>query len=279
MALDPSIIAAAANGIGQAVNWFQTNKTNKDQRKWMEGMYDRQRQDALADWQMQADYNSPAAQMKRLKDANLNPNLVYGNGVEATMGAAPRASSTGSYNPTAPQIDANTPFMAAYDIKMKDAQIDNLQVAKAVAQQDVLLKAAQTQSTLQDAHTKDFDLKMKNDLKSINVDMAQKALDKARADTDSAWSQAGILQNQHQISDATIKENIDKTKAEAAKALNEADASKWMETRVMQEIDNLKSDGDLKKFQVNLNRLGITPGDNVFLRIFTTLFGKYVPKP
>lgn len=31
-------------------------------------------------WNMANEYNSPTAQMERLKAANLNPNLVYGNG-------------------------------------------------------------------------------------------------------------------------------------------------------------------------------------------------------
>ena len=30
-------------------------------------------------WQMQNAYNTPAAQMQRLEEAGLNPNLVYGN--------------------------------------------------------------------------------------------------------------------------------------------------------------------------------------------------------
>lgn len=31
-------------------------------------------------WQMQANWNTPANQVKRLRDAGLNPNLIYGNG-------------------------------------------------------------------------------------------------------------------------------------------------------------------------------------------------------
>ena len=41
-------------------------------------MYDRQRADALADWNMQNQYNSPAEQMKRYKEAGLSPHLIYG---------------------------------------------------------------------------------------------------------------------------------------------------------------------------------------------------------
>lgn len=36
--------------------------------------------DSVSLWNMNNAYNSPTQQMKRLKDAGLNPNLVYGNG-------------------------------------------------------------------------------------------------------------------------------------------------------------------------------------------------------
>lgn len=42
--------------------------------------YNKQRSDMLADRDYQNQYNSPVAQMERLKEAGLNPNLVYGNG-------------------------------------------------------------------------------------------------------------------------------------------------------------------------------------------------------
>lgn len=42
----------------------------------------------LAKWQLENAYNSPSAQMQRLKDAGLNPNLMYGNGSTASTGNA-----------------------------------------------------------------------------------------------------------------------------------------------------------------------------------------------
>lgn len=273
------LFAGAANAMGSffgniAAPFIQS-KQNKENRKWQEDMYARQRADSLSDWQMQADYNSPRAQMQRLKEANLNPNLIYGNGADATMGSPVRASSTGSYSGEAPKIDFSSTTQglnAIYDMRLKDAQIDNLAVAKSVQEQDVLLKAAQIQNTLQDVHTKDFDLKMKNDLKDINVDMAEQALLKATADQNIAWNQSEIISK-------TSEDKIQQAKQEARKALNEANASEHLEKRVLQEIDNLKSTGDLMQFEKNLNRLGVTKGDNVFLRIMTTLFGKKVPLP
>lgn len=51
-------------------------------------------------WQMQNEYNSPAAQMARLQEAGLNPNLVY-NGGSATTAAGSMAPAA---NPGTPNI-------------------------------------------------------------------------------------------------------------------------------------------------------------------------------
>lgn len=52
--------AAAAELLGQSVNAWSAANTNKKQRQWQEKMYGQQRIDALADWTMQNEYNSPA---------------------------------------------------------------------------------------------------------------------------------------------------------------------------------------------------------------------------
>lgn len=277
--MDPALISALAsapaNIASGIVNPFLQSASNRSQRKWMEGMYDRQRNDAIADWNMMNDYNSPTAQMDRLKDAKLNPNLVYGNGATAQASSPVRSSSTGSYTPTAPRLDMSgyqNSIASIYDLKLKDAQTDNLQVAKRVQEQDILLKAAQTQKTLQDTHTSEFDLKMKNDLKYINIDMANQALDKARAESTIAIGDAVV-------NDMTLNARIDKAKGEATKALNEAEASKHQERRVLQEIDNLRKNGNLLDFKTNLERLGVNSSDPTWVRILSQLFGKYVPSP
>lgn len=41
-------------------------------------------------WKMQADYNSPQAQMQRFQEAGLNPNLIYGQGSNGNMSQAPQ---------------------------------------------------------------------------------------------------------------------------------------------------------------------------------------------
>lgn len=61
-------------------------KENQRQRQWASDMFDLQNQRDIEFWRMQNAYNDPLAQMERLKNAGLNPNLVYGSGADAQAG-------------------------------------------------------------------------------------------------------------------------------------------------------------------------------------------------
>ena len=67
---------------------------------------------AVQNWNREVNYNSPIEQMKRLKEGDLNPNLVYGNGavgLEAPSTAAPTAPSA----PMAPVVPMSNPIAEA----------------------------------------------------------------------------------------------------------------------------------------------------------------------
>lgn len=67
----------AAIGQNAMGAWLQ-QQWNKMSMEFQEKMYGIQRQHAIEDRDYQNTYNSPVEQMKRLKDANLNPFLIYG---------------------------------------------------------------------------------------------------------------------------------------------------------------------------------------------------------
>lgn len=85
-------VAQAAMGAGES----------KKQREWQEKIYEWQKNDARENWRMQNEYNSPTAQMERLKEAGLNPHLVYGSGASGASGSSsgsPQLHSAGNYTP------------------------------------------------------------------------------------------------------------------------------------------------------------------------------------
>jgi len=116
----PSLLSAGGSIVDAGLQFI----TNKQQQDYSEHMYRQQRIDALSDWNRQNAYNLTTAQMQRLHDAGLNPNLVYGNGT-STLASTVRPASGGSYNPTAPRIGA--PLIdEMYNTKLKQAQVSAL---------------------------------------------------------------------------------------------------------------------------------------------------------
>lgn len=80
-------------------------------------------------WELDNEYNSPANQMERLREAGLNPHLVYGNGTVANTSRGPVRSDDYLKVPSPTGdlggIAANS--IASYqDIKMREAQTDNI---------------------------------------------------------------------------------------------------------------------------------------------------------
>lgn len=74
------------SGVTDLVNGYVNNYYNKKAAK---KQFDYQ----MAMWEANNAYNTPAEQMKRLREAGLNPNLVYGGGSAthtATMASAPK---------------------------------------------------------------------------------------------------------------------------------------------------------------------------------------------
>lgn len=116
-------IAAGASLLGQGLNAYQTGRMNRRSERFAWNMYSQQRQDAMSDWNMQNAYNDPAAQMRRLEAAGLNPNLVYGNGSAANTSTAPRGSNAPTPKFEAPQMDFGSVAQQAMVTRQLQANI------------------------------------------------------------------------------------------------------------------------------------------------------------
>lgn len=89
--------------------------------KQMDADRDRKRTEEkeLSLWNMQNEYNSPAAQMERYVQAGLNPNLIAGSLGSGTAGSVGSAHSS--------EIDNDLDLVGAYeDIRQRDAMTQNL---------------------------------------------------------------------------------------------------------------------------------------------------------
>ncbi len=108
---------------GQAVNYGYQKKLAEQQNQYNIDM-----------WKMQADYNSPQAQMQRFQEAGLNPNLIYGQGNNGNMSQAPQMVT-----PRAPEISKDLAEIGkAFNIENLRTLVANRKKAEQQAEQERL---------------------------------------------------------------------------------------------------------------------------------------------
>ncbi|MEM2002612.1 MAG: hypothetical protein QXT77_08215 [Candidatus Methanomethylicaceae archaeon] len=139
-------INAAAQTANNMFNIAAVNRMNRKTRKWNEQMYERQKADNIAFWNMQNAYNDPSAQMARLKAAGLNPNLVYGSSSPANTADSISSPNKPQWHPDAPRLDLNATDVLhqMYAIPNLQAQTENLKENNALLRANALKVAAET---------------------------------------------------------------------------------------------------------------------------------------
>lgn len=139
-----AIIGAGTSAAAQSSMNKKTREFNKEeaekQRQWSEQMYNAQNAWNYEMWLKTNEYNSPEAQVKRLRDAGLNP-IYYGldgssaNGIQAAQPLSyERAKADDQPNPfeglSRAAIDSGNMLLqgklAEKDMELKNAQIDKL---------------------------------------------------------------------------------------------------------------------------------------------------------
>lgn len=122
-----SIASAAINaGLG-IYSLHQQKKENEKTREYNLKLAQMQNQWNVEQWQRENDYNLPANQVARLKAAGLNPDLLYGGGVDNTSATSPQMTAGAAGAPMDWSSLANlSPVNSYLDAQLKQAQLDNL---------------------------------------------------------------------------------------------------------------------------------------------------------
>lgn len=133
-------IPGALGGIGSA--WINARQQRKE-REHRTAAEEAARKYNLEQWHRQNLYNHPLEQMARLKQAGLNPNLIYGSSPGSAVGNA------GAVAPgKAPELnyrDFFSPGLQSFqNVRLNQAQTNNLQA-------DVMLKGTQSLKTANEA--------------------------------------------------------------------------------------------------------------------------------
>lgn len=119
-------VAGIALGAKQLLNFANSRVGVGQSKELMDYQYNLER--SMFDYAN--NYNKPINQMIRLREAGLNPNLVYGNGSVAgnVSGSAPSISVPSVRGPESVGInDAISAYQLGLDTKIKQSQLGNLE--------------------------------------------------------------------------------------------------------------------------------------------------------
>lgn len=256
------LIAAGSSLLGGAMNSISQGRQNEKQRQFELDMYNRQRANALADRAFENDYNSPAAQMKRLTDAGLNPNLVYGNGAAQSQSVATKNTTSGHISPQSTRVGdiVNSLASAFLQTQQIQAQTDNVKAMTEYTKQRTATEVANTDlkqtdaafagATFNDRKTAIFTKWLKDEA-AVKYTRDQNERNNQMQPLRMGESSARIQVMKAQVNE--IFERTLKIKAERAGLLPAQIAN------LQQQLKNLQQDEQYKKMQNHLWESGINP--------------------
>lgn len=305
-----AIIPAAASLISGLVSSLSganaTRKANEQQFQQNMVMAGQERGWALEDFKMQNDYNSPSAQMARLKSAGLNPMLAYGS-----MGNMPAATVRSTdikpaevkpVNPTAGiAAAANNAIGTFMDARSQQMQQDANDRAQAMLfanlsnkNADTLYKIAQTGKLGVDTGISQVKLLNQQNLIDSQLSVAAANVQKTGVQTSSIYDanerqnamyatnleeavtrialnrrKAALAGQQSQTEGAKrglMSSQVDLNAARGEDIASSVNLRSMSVQQIQERINQMKKDGTIKDFEIKLNQMGATKGDNAFMR-------------
>ena len=221
-------VAAGAGLLGSYISSRQSGKNLSDEIAYSKEAAELQHKNNIELWRMQADrdrenwhmanlYNSPAQQMARLKEAGLNPRLIYGSsGSTGGMATAMKSGSPNSYKYNVPDFSQRRAFdvtdgINAYvDLEMKQAQIDAIEQQTSLAQQreaneavENAIKVAEAESASPYYRHRSTKMRRESNLKyqqmqlgAHSMEVASEKLEQAKLDTAIAGQRLELTREQ-----------------------------------------------------------------------------------
>lgn len=260
MAFPIAAVVAGASALGSSLIGASSNKKiNQQNLQYNKEMYQRQYDDNLKLWNMSNNYNAPQEQMKRLQEAGLNPNLIYGSGGQTGGTASPAsAPSAGNmdFKPTAIDLPraAGTAFDKYFDYQVKNAQLDNLKAQNDVILEEANLKRAQTGAV--------------NVQTGLNTEALPHDLDYRIQRAANAGNKAVISANEAEIVLATKPATIQQA---AEKLIQMRTGNKMTD----EQIQKIRNDQEIQRMNIDLQKNGIRPTDPIYYRFLGTILSKF----
>lgn len=307
----PFVPIAAA--LGSALNFFSqqknmntqakvsrenTDKTIAANRATADTAYQRD----LAQWNRSNAYNSPMEQMKRLKEAGLNPMMAYGSGSVAgnTSGQSPTMGQPQADYQYAPQQMASPdilgPMQAVQQYQLTKAQTANVETQTSATQQKINNDIVQNTLLQIDKQLKEENLKTEK-TKNLYLEK-EKLLDMLIKNTENA-ARSQAIDQQGQLFPYQLdfqKGSLETQKNQNKKLLSDIKLQGFQGLKTIQETKNVEqttknltaqesllklqkelSDQDLleKKYNNWLREKGYDPGSNP-MQFGTKIFATFL---
>ena len=205
------------------------------------------------EWKRQAEYNSPVNQMARLKQAGLNPHLVYGNGASVSVG-----NQNQPVQVSAPQIDTDfqSKINAYTENKLREQQISVQQKQVDVMQAQIDNIKAQELNTLTNANQTALNTQFSRDSYNTRLDQLVADLTKTGVTTANVRQNTELQASQTQLTD--------KQRLKIGSEIENIRASTRL-TNAKTRTESIQQ--ALLNFEKTLNQMGFTKTDPVYLRM------------
>lgn len=247
------IIAGVGSLLGSGINAIAQNRANRQnlklaqyQNAWQSAENDKAFKNNVLMWNMQNAYNSPTAQMSRLRQAGLNPNLVYGSGVTGnSAGSAPQYEPIKVQRATMEPYrgwnlglsDAVSTYMAARQNKV---QIENMEAQNKLIKEQARTEGIRQGNIAMSTARSGFDLNLARELRNVSIDRAIAEKNLTEAHNAGAWTDANRKVLQYELDRALFDNKIKLSNTEYATA--------------MQALRKLQQDNDINAFRNALEK-------------------------
>lgn len=204
---------------------IQNMQLAKYQNNWQTAENEKAYARSVEMWNMQNQYNSPTAQMSRLRQAGLNPNLVYGSGVTGnSAGSAPQYQPAKIQRATMEPYrgwnlglsDAASMYMA---MRQNKAQVENMEAQNKLIKEQARTEGIRQGNIAMATARSGFDLDLARELKDVSVGRAIAEKNLSEASAAGAWTGANQKVLQYELDRTLFDNKIKLSNAEYSTAM------------------------------------------------------------
>jgi hypothetical protein len=214
--------------------------------------YNRQRKDNLTDWHRQNQYNSPVQQMARLKEAGLNPALMYGKSGGTGQATSP-PSKTEMATGVVPDLNSGMKYaeleLMKSNMKNNESQTDLNTLRGATEAQNAALLAEQTGKTAAEKQTAQATADLATELTNaalqaqlIDIQGKSVGIEKTKAETANVKQSTAESKNRVKVANSQLAINLKLSNAQVSNIeaninkINKELEKLGVDTQYMQEL-------------------------------------------